>query len=406
MTAVYRGPLTRPILFAIGAVGILGPFSTDMYLPAFPLIAEELHTTASQVQLTLTAFTVGMALGQLLLGTLSDRYGRRKFLIAGTIVMALSAAVSAEAVSIFALILGCLLMGLSASSGLVIGRAVASDLVEGVKATKTFAILGIVAGIGPILGPIGGAAVMNLIGSWRAILWLLALIASVFAVAVIALVPETHATENRHRGGLGSIFVTAGTVLRNKNYVYYSMTLWFGFALMFGYISASPFIVENALGLSAQQYTLIFGINGLGLMACGLLTTRLARTWKPSNIIRIGVSLQIASAGLLLLVSVSGLISAWTVLPLMFVMASSMGFIFGPATALALSQVRETSGTALALSGAIQFVLAGAAAPLVGVGGSGAVLPLAIVALVCALISTTGLLLGNKAANRAENPHR
>lgn len=406
MSAVYRGPLTKPIMFAIGAVGILGPFSTDMYLPAFPLIADDLGTTASQVQLTLTAFTVGMALGQLLLGTLSDRYGRRKFLAVGTIVMAASAAFSAVAGNITALIVGCFLMGLSASSGLVIGRAVASDLVEGVQATKTFAILGIVAGIGPILGPIGGALVMNVTGSWRAILWLLAVIASVFAVAVIALVPETHSTENRHRGGFGAIFVNASMVLRNKNYVLYSMTLWFGFALMFGYISASPFIVQTALGISAQQYTVIFGVNGLGLMACGLLTTRLAKTWSPNRIIRIGVILQIVSAAMLLTVSTMGLISPWTVLPVMLIMASSMGFVFGPATSLALSQVREFSGTALAISGAIQFVLAGLAAPLVGIGGSGAILPLAVVALICALISFAGLVLGNMFARVAVSSRR
>lgn len=403
MSEIYKGPITFLILCALGAVGILGPFSTDMYLPAFPLIAADLHTTASQVQLTLTAFTIGMALGQLVLGSLSDKFGRRRFLIGGTVLMALSAAFSAVAPSITVLVLSCLMMGLSASAGLVVGRAVASDLVAGPQATKTFAVLGIVAGIGPILGPIGGSVVMGLFESWRGIFWLLSLIALIFAVAVIAIVPETHAYENRHSGGLSAMLDTASKVLRNRNYLSYSMTLWFGFALMFGYISASPFIVQSVLGLSAAQYTLIFGVNGLGLMACGLLTTRLARTWKPNRIIQIGVTAQLVAGSTLVICAATGTANAWTLLPIMFVMASSMGFVFGPATALALSQVRESSGTALALSGAIQFICAGIAAPLVGIAGSTELTPFGIVTLVCALLATLGLRWGNSSAQRATN---
>lgn len=401
MSGIYKGPLTLLILCALGALGILGPFSTDMYLPAFPLIAADLHTTASQVQLTLTAFTIGMAVGQLVLGSLSDKYGRRRFLIGGTVLMALSAAFSAVAPSITVLVLSCLMMGLSASAGLVVGRAVASDLVAGSQATKTFAVLGIVAGIGPILGPIGGSVVMGLFESWRGIFWLLSLIALLFAVAVIAIVPETHAYENRHSGGLSAMLGTASKVLRNRNYLFYSMTLWFGFALMFGYISASPFIVQSVLGLNAAQYTLIFGVNGLGLMACGLLTTRLARTWKPNRIIQIGVTAQLVAGTALVICAVSGTATVWTLLPIMFVMASSMGFVFGPATALALSQVRESSGTALAMSGAIQFICAGIAAPLVGIAGSAALFPFGLVTLVCALLAATGLWRGNSVAKRA-----
>lgn len=395
MSVVYRGLITASMILALGAVGVLGPFGTDMYLPAFPVIADDLHTTAAQVQITLSAFTIGMAVGQLVLGSLSDQFGRRKLLLAGTATMAVSAVISAQSPTITALAVGCLVMGISAAAGLVVGRAVVSDLSSGREATRVFAILGLIAGIGPIAGPLGGTAAMGMLGNWRGIFWLLAALSVLILVLVFFFVPETLAMEMRHTGGLKSIFSSAIYVMRNKNYVFYSMTLWFGFGAMFAYISASPFIVQRTLGFTALQFTAVFAVNGIGLVLTGLLTSRLARSVDAHNIIRIGVGLQVSMAMLMLIIVLSGFFVAWLVLPVLFVLASSMGFVFGPATSLALTEVRSSSGTALALSGALQFLCAAVAAPLVGLAGSSAVLPFAIVICVYALVSLTGLTLGN-----------
>ncbi|AWR20671.1 multidrug effflux MFS transporter [Aurantimicrobium photophilum] len=396
MTAIYKGLVTVSMIIALGAVGVLGPFGTDMYLPAFPVIAEDLHTTAARVQITLSAFTIGMAVGQLILGSLSDRYGRRKLLLLGTATMAVSAAVSANSPTISGLAIGCAVMGISAASGLVVGRAVVSDLSSGREAARIFAILGLIAGLGPIAGPLGGAVAMGILGNWRGIFWLLAAASIVILVLVYFLVPETLAPERRHAGGLIGMLKTGLHVVRNRNFLYFSMTLWFGFGMMFAYISASPFIVQSLLGFSPIQYTLVFAINGAGLVLTGFFTSRLAKVWDPNRIIRIGVSIQVSAGLIVLLMAITGIVNAWILLPALFVMASSMGFIFGPATALALREVRQSSGTALAISGALQFMCAALAAPLVGLGGKNALFPFAIVAMTYTLLALTGLIAGNK----------
>ena len=360
--------LTAQLLATLGAISILGPFGTDVYLPAFPQMASSLHASASGIQLTLTAFTVGMALGQLTMGSLSDRVGRKPLIVLGCLIMFVASGVAALAQSLLLLVFCCAFIGIAAAAGMVCGRAMVSDLATGHQAAKGFSVLGIIAGIGPILGPIGGAVVMQFSG-WRSIFGSLAALALAFALLGFFALPETLQPENRHSGGAIEMLGTLGTVIRNRTFVFNAVLLWSGFAMMFAYISASPFVLQNVFGFTPLEYTLDFGFNGIVLMVTGFLSASLIKRVGPQTQVLIGMVMQVAATGILLAGSLLGTLPLWSVLVAFALVPSSMGFVFGPATALALAQVRHAAGSALALMGAVQFVLAGISAFLVGVGG-------------------------------------
>lgn len=381
------------MLVALGFVGALGPFGTDAYLPAFPSMAEDLGVSPSRIGLTLSMFTIGMSVGQFFLGALTDRIGRKTVIVGGGLLMAVASTVAGFAADAGVLITLCLFMGLSASAGLVGGRAVVADLTRGEAAVRPFTILGMVVSIGPILGPMGGAALLA-IGGWRAIFFGLATYALAASVFVAVAVPESLAVDKRQTGGIGQMFGTAGKILRNRQYLAFAILIWFGFAMLFAYISSSSFIVAQNLGLPPAAHAASFGINGIGIVSAGLITTRLATAVRPRRLIRIGVIAQLTAFSALWIVIFSGTVSPWTVFPILFVTATSMGFIFGPATAMAMEHVRFASGTALALLGSVQFLAAAAAATLVGIVNSNALVALAVVGSVAALLVLVALILG------------
>ena len=396
MKATKAAGLSTQLLVTLGAISILGPFGTDVYLPAFPQMAASLGTSAAGIQLTLTAFTVGMALGQLTMGSLSDRLGRKPLIVLGCLIMFAASGVAALAQNLGLLILCCAFIGIAASAGMVCGRAMVSDLATGHEAAKGFSVLGILAGIGPILGPVGGALIMQLAG-WRSIFGSLSALALAFGVLAFFALPETLDPAKRHSGGLGSMFATMGQLIRNKNFVLHAVLLWCGFAMMFAYISASPFVLQNVFGLTPLQYTLDFGANGIVLMITGALSAALIKRVGPAAQVRIGVAMQLVAAVVLVIPSTFGPLPLWAVIVAFALVPSSMGFVFGPVTALALRDVRHAAGTALALMGALQFVLAGVAAFVVGLGGAMATEPLVwSLALLAATASSVLVLINQR----------
>jgi DHA1 family bicyclomycin/chloramphenicol resistance-like MFS transporter len=389
------------MLAALGFIGTLGPFGTDAYLPAFPAMADDLQVAPSYIGLTLSLFTIGMAVGQFFLGSLSDRIGRKTVIVGGGLLMAVASAIAGFAANADILIALCLFMGFSASAGVVGGRAVVADLTHGEAAVRPFTILGMVVSIGPILGPIGGAALLAL-GGWRAIFFGLAIFAVASSVFVALVVPESLARDKRHTGGVTQMFRTAGKVLRDRQYLAFAILIWFGFGMLFTYISTSSFIVEDNLGLPPAAYAASFGVNGVGLVLAGLITTRLARKVRPRRLIRIGLIAQLAAFATLWAVIVTGSVSPWTILPILFVLASSMGFIFGPATAMAMEHVRFASGTALALMGSVQFLAAAVAVTVAGIVNSNALIALAEVGSVATLLVLAALIMGRVKPTHAE----
>src|SRR3954447_11026463 len=259
----------------LGTLAAFGPLSIDMYLPALPDIAKELHTTPSLVQLSLTFFLIGLSLGQLLAGPLSDVYGRRKPLLIGLIIFFVASLLCAFSQSIWGLIILRLIQGIAGSAGVVISRAIVRDLYSGSELTKFFSLLALVNGLAPILAPILGAQLLNVV-PWQGIFIVLSIIGIVMFFAILFGLPETLQKEKRSAGGMKNTFYPFLKLIVDRRFMGYALAQGFVFACMFAYISGSPFVIQDIYGASPQMFSLIFAINAIGIMINSQIAGRLA----------------------------------------------------------------------------------------------------------------------------------
>ena len=378
------GPGTARLVIVLGSMNAIGPLSIDMYLPAFPEIARALDTSASSVQLTLTACVAGLALGQLVLGPLSDRFGRRIPVIAAMLTYAVASLLCALATSVGALIALRFVQGLAGAGGIVISRAVVRDLHSGARAVRLFSSLMLVTGLAPILAPLAGGQLLALT-SWEGIFISLSILSALIATLAALGLRETLPPERRNPSGLRRTVQTMGRLLRDRSFVGHALAGGLTFGALFAYISGSSFALQGIYGLSPQVYSLAFAMNGLGLVVASQVNARIVERVGPTRLLRRALSCVVASAlTLLVVVSVGGL-SVWAVLAPMFVIVSSLAFVLPNATALALADHPEVAGTASALLGLIQFMVGAIAAPLVGVAGPDTAVPMGVVMALLAL---------------------
>lgn len=379
------------MLFALALLSATAPLATDMYLPGLPIMSESLGTTTVGVQLTLTTFMAGLGAGQLIVGPLSDSWGRRRLLLLGTVVLALSSILCATAPTIEVLVAARLIQGFSGGTGIVLARAVIADRARGDSAAKLFGIMMIIGGVAPIVAPLLGGALLGPIG-WRGIFWVLATVAVVMTIGVFAFVPESLPPERRHGGGLRTLVGNFGYVVRNRRFVGYAATFALAFGAMFAYISASAFVTQDLLGLSPGQFSLVFAVNSIGLVGANIVNTRLIGRFEVHALLRFGVTLLFAAGVLLLIATIVAGAERWVILPLLWVCVSSIGFVMGNATALGQAQVPSAAGTGSAVMGASQFGLAALVSPLVGLGGEDTAVPMALAIVVCGGLALTALL--------------
>jgi DHA1 family bicyclomycin/chloramphenicol resistance-like MFS transporter len=387
-----RLPSQRPLVLLLGALSAFGPLSIDMYLPALPAMADDLHAAPSLVQLTLTACLLGLAAGQVVGGPVSDARGRRGPLLGGLAVFVAASVLCAVAPSVGALVVLRFVQGAAGAFGIVIGRAVVRDLHEGREAAAMFAALILVNGVAPIVAPIVGAGVLH-VTSWRGVFAVLAVIGALVLVAVAAWLGETLPAEDRHPGGLRATLRTFGVLLGDRGFVGCVLSAGLAYAAMFAYISGSPFVLQKVFGASPAVFSILFGVNGVGIVLAGRLSRRLSARHDPAVLLRAGLTAT-AAGGAALLVSVLAGAGLWGVLPSLFVSVSSIGVIVPNAAALALEGHRSTAGSASGLLGLAQFSLGALAAPLVGLAGEDTAVPMAIViaALGGAALATFALL--------------
>ncbi|MDQ1292762.1 MAG: transporter, family, multidrug resistance protein [Actinomycetota bacterium] len=383
--AVRGRSLPGGTLVVLALLTAVAPFATDMYLTAFPVMARDLHVPASSIQLTLTAFFVGLAVGQLFFGPLSDRYGRRRPLLVGSFVCLGAGVVVATAPTVPVLVAGRVLQGLGGAAGVVLARAVVADRAEGAAVARLFTVMMLIGGVAPVLAPLAGTAVLAAFG-WRGILWVLVGLTALMFLGALVAVPESLPPERRAAAGVRTVARSIRSVLGNRAYVGYGLACAWAFAALFAYISASPFVVQNVLGLSAGQYSVVFGVNAVGLSLGGLVSARLVGRVSERRLLLAGLGVLV-SASCCLLVDVVVLDSPRRpTLVILFVAVSSLGAVFGNATALAISQVRDAAGSASAFLGASQFALGALVAPLVGLGGDSA-FPMALTLLVAGVLA-------------------
>ncbi|NBE94199.1 multidrug effflux MFS transporter [Nonomuraea sp. KC401] len=368
------------LLVILGALSAIGPLSIDMYLPALPAITSQMLSVPAQVQLTLTACLIGVSVGQVIAGPVSDVRGRRVPLIVGVTGFMLASLLCAFAPSVPMLIAFRLLQGMLGGAALVIVRAVVRDLYDGAAIARIFATLMLVSGLAPILAPIAGAQVLAFT-SWRGVFVVLSLIGAVLLVAVLAGVRETLPAAERESGGLGHTVRTFWRLLRDRPFMGSALTAGLAFGAMFSYISGSPFVLQEVYDATPQQYSLIFGLNAIALTITAQLGGRLAGRVPPARLVLIGLAIGLTGAVLLLAAALAGF-GLWYIVAGLFVIMLGQGLVLPGTGALALaSQPSQVAGSASALLGVLQFALGAVAAPLVGLVGSGSAVPMACVML-------------------------
>ncbi|MGW0026692.1 multidrug effflux MFS transporter [Rhodococcus sp. NPDC003383] len=387
------------LVATLALLAAVAPLAIDMYLPAFPEMAVEFGTSASAVQLTLTTFLIGLALGQLVFGPLSDRFGRRPLLLVGTLVCAVFSAASALAPTVELLAASRFLQGFAGAAGIVLGRAVISDRVHGPAAAKLFGLLVVVNAVAPVVAPLVGGTVVTNVG-WRAVFWVLAGLSLLMFACVLALVPETHPKERRSIGGAAAMLGDACALLRNRRYVGYTLAYAFAFGVMFAYISASPFVLQNVHGLSTGWYTVSFTANAIGLVIFSVVNGAVAGRFGERATLRIGLTLLAVFSVVMLVDALAGPV-LWVTLVTLWLTMGSLGLVIANATTLALGEAQRAAGTGSAILGALQFLLAAAISPLVGIGGEETALPMGIAMVLSAAIALGALTLtGSRSADR------
>ena len=386
-----------PLLATLALLSATAPFAIDMYLPVMPEIVSDLGTTRAMVQLTISGFFVGMGVGQLVMGPLSDAIGRKRLLVAGAFLALLASVLAAMAPTASVLVVARVLQGLGGGACVVLSRAVVPDLVHGAAAAKAYSLLMALQGIAPAVAPVLGGILAEPLG-WRGIFWVLAGLHAVQLVLAIAIVPETAGGRSRD-GLLRTVAGNYWAVLTNARVWGYLVTMAFGFCSMFCYISASAFVVQDQWGFSPLGYSLIFGVNAVGLFAATLVNSRAMDSVSPAVMLRIGVT-GVFVCGVLLLLAVLLGAPVWVCLIVLFACVAPTGFIMGNATALATGLMRPRAGSVSAIMGFGQSMLASAVSPLMG-WGSNAALTMAIGMVCCSFISLCGLVVSTRLARGA-----
>ncbi|MFI0372434.1 multidrug effflux MFS transporter [Actinomadura sp. 1N219] len=365
------------LIMVLGALTALAPLSIDMYLPALPTLAEDLSTEAMQTQLTLTACIVGLAVGQAVAGPLSDAFGRRRPLLIGLAAYAVASLLCAAAPTVEALIALRLVQGAAGAAGIVIARAIVQDLYDGVAAAKFFALLMLVNGAAPILAPVFGGQLLRIV-PWPGVFAVLAGIGVALFLGSLLGLKETLPPGSRETGGLRATAATFRTLAADRSFVGYGLASGLGFAALFTYISGSPFVLQGVYDLSPQAFSLVFGVNSIGIVAAGQVSGMLAGRVALRRLLAAGLAIVVAG-GIVLVVAVLAGGGLPGVLAGLFLLACGEGLIGPNATALALSgRAPHVAGSASALLGVSQFALGGAAAPLAGIAGTDTAVPMAV----------------------------
>jgi DHA1 family bicyclomycin/chloramphenicol resistance-like MFS transporter len=365
------------LVLVLGALIALGPLTIDMYLPAFPRIRDDLGTSDSAVQLTLTGMLLGLAVGQLVIGPLSDAFGRRKPLVVGISMHAVASVLCALAPTVGVLATVRVLQGFAGAAISVVSMAIVRDLFAGAAVARLMSRLMLVIGLAPIIAPSIGGLVLR-VTTWRGIFVVLACAAVVLVVVAAVGVRETLPPERRRPATVRSSLVAYRSLLSDHVFVALAFIGGTMLAAMFAYVSGASFVLQDGFGLDAQTFGLVFGINAAGLTLTSQLNPVMLRWWKVRQVLAGAIVAAFLSATALLVAGLTGAGLLFVLVPLGLVVATA-GLGLPNTPALALTRHGEAAGTAAAVLGCVQFGVGALVAPLVGAFGSTTATPMATV---------------------------
>lgn len=381
------------VIVLVAFMAAIGPLSTDIYLPGLPDIARDLGTTASGGQLSLTACFIGLALGQIVIGPWSDGIGRRRPVMVSFMGFALASFLCSTATSLPLFLLWRFVQGLAGAGCIVLSRSIACDTHKGNELTRFISLLVLITSIVPIAGPVVGGLILEY-WNWGAIFLLLTLCGFIGAVWVMASLPETLPVEKRLQGGLKESLQNMGALWRNKNYRGYFLVQGFASMGLFGYIGASPFIMEGLYGFTPTQFSIFFGI-GSGCLAIGAqLFGRLSKSIGERTVLWWGNVGGAALGILLLLLAAIEPHSPWFIMIALALVIFSCGCTLPLSFSCAMNAHKGVAGSASGWLGVISFLAGAVASPLVGIGGGHTMWPLAILVVaehVASLVSMKAL---------------
>lgn len=349
------------LILLLGTMSAFGPFIMDLYLPALPQLRDYFHTSAAFTQVSLMTAMIGLGVGQLFIGPLSDKYGRKRPLLISLGVFVITSFALVFSPNIHVLITLRAIQGFSAAGSVVLSRAVATDLYTGRELGKFFAMLMTVHGLAPVLSPVAGSYLLRFT-DWHGVFVSLTLLGLVLITAVLFLV-ESLPPERRFDSSIFKSFTVYPQILKNSTFMGFVLMQSFGFAGLFAYISASPFIFQSHFGLSPTEFSACFGANGLAVMIGANISTRINR----SRALRFGVTVFTLATLYLAVALIEGF-SIGFIEPGFFCMTLSLGFIFPIVSMQAMSSERKNAGSASALLGFCPFMLGAICSPLVGIG--------------------------------------
>lgn len=358
----------------LGMMTAMAPLSTDMYLPSLPVMQADFGISASMVQLTLTMTMLGMALGQIFAGPVSDYYGRKKPLIIGMVAFTAATFGCVLAENIMAFLCFRFVMGFAGASGIVVAKAIARDVCEGPELTRFFALLMMVNGLAPIIAPVIGGQIL-LFTTWRGVF--VTLVAIGFVLLLATLVYKETLSPEKRLAGIRASFAKFPQLLKNRYFLGHCLLQCFVFGGFFAYLSGSSFVFQNIFQVSPQVYSLIFGGIGGGLLVAGALPARLAGRVPEEKMLQTAMLISFFGS-VLLFVGFWFEVGLAVILPILFFTITPLSVLGASSFSLALSRQGKNAGTASALLGFSSMILGGCMMPLVGIAGEHTAIPMCV----------------------------
>ncbi|MBC5635729.1 Bcr/CflA family efflux MFS transporter [Ornithinibacillus sp. BX22] len=375
------------LAFLLGLLCMLGPFNIDMYLPSFPDIAQDLNVQQSLVQLSLTACLIGLAVGQLIVGPISDAKGRRKPILLFISLFALASILCALAPNIIVLVIGRFLQGFTASAGIVLSRAVVRDVFTGKELTKFFALLMVINATAPMVAPISGGALLLLpFTSWHTVFIFLSLLGVAIVITVAFKLKETLPEERRQPSSIGNSLRTMGSLFLDRSFIGYAIVVGFVQGGSFAYVAGTPFVYQGIYHVSPQVFSILFGINGLAIISGSFLVGRLSDIFEERSLLRTAVLVSVSANAVLLSMAILKGPLFMIVIPI-FIHMITIGIILTSTFTLAMKNQGHRAGSASALLGMFPLVIGAIVAPIVGIDETTAI-PMAAILFSCSFIGS------------------